>query len=70
MGIPHSKTARTKWCLTCNDKAQIGDDTRMMLDVDSGEQDTADDEDDPHKDILESYIKKSQLFLNRAPCFD
>ena len=66
VGIIQAEDARTKWCLTCNDKAELVEDTKIMLGAQhTGDNDDEDEEDDPHKDLLVSRIMKSQVIFSK-----
>ncbi len=54
VGIINNSTTCTKWCLTCNDKAEIVDQMQTMLGLKTSDIIN----DNPHKDLLPSIMKK------------
>ena len=52
--------------MTCNDKAELVEDTKIMFGAQhTGDNEDEDEEDDPHKDLLASQlIKVKSLFQN------
>ena len=58
VGILQEESAHTKWCLICNDKAQLAEDTNALLGAGhTGDVNEEHDEDNRHKDMLRSRMK-------------
>ena len=66
VGIVQSESSCTKWCVTCNDKAQLVEDPNALLGAGhTGDMNEEQDDDNPHKDMPRSKMKKDQDHIDK-----